>query len=359
MSGTSLSGMAETLRRMSSSDVDASRRHQTLDTLVRRAGVDDALRDAGLLSKRRWPRRARPRRVLFDVGYGSYYLARIRSQGRENRSVQLVEKALPADSRELAFWRAHEVDAVATHGRHYQALRPLLVLERDGVGFMYFPYVAALDQDTRLARQHFRANLRKVTTAAAEFAYDNLTAAWGDHAPQITKASGPPSTQRMRRLLHVTSPAQARLLGSIHRDLESSWPDLLEDYQRLPIAMAHNDLGPGNAFVVDGAVHLLDFAKAGVAPLGSDLHTLIRWSGTALTDIDAGEEIIGWYHEALRSLGCDVNLDDVRLAAWVTFFMRYSNLRWRSSRRLDVYSLALVKLRELCQERGWSWSKHA
>jgi hypothetical protein len=46
-----------------------------------------------------------------------------------------------------------------------------------------------------------------------------------------------------------------------------------------------------------------------------------------------------------------VTLSQVRVGAWVTFFMRYSSIgKWRSARNLDSYSLALLKAAELLDE---------
>lgn len=79
---------------------------------------------------------------------------------------------------------------------------------------------------------------------------------------------------------------------------------------------------------------LSDFGLAGAGPVGSDLHTIIRWSGKAIDDTTHVESLVIGYLDAVRPFVSTLSLQDVRLAAWTSFFLRYTNLKYSSARHL-------------------------
>lgn len=90
-----------------------------------------------------------------------------------------------------------------------------------------------------------------------------------------------------------------------------------------------------------------DLGLSGTGPVGSDLHTVIRWSGKYIHDATYVDDVLMTYHEALRPYVTTVDLADIRLAAWSTFFLRYTDLRFSSARHLHSYELAVRRMREL------------
>jgi thiamine kinase-like enzyme len=119
-------------------------------------------------------------------------------------------------------------------------------------------------------------------------------------------------------------------------------------YDAVPTFLCHNDLAPGNAIVYEDHVHLLDFEKAAPAPVGSDMHTILRWGGKSLVDDREAERLLVLYTREVQRVRPDITLDQVRVGAWVTFFMRYSAIaKWPSARNLESFSLAMLKGRKL------------
>ena len=89
------------------------------------------------------------------------------------------------------------------------------------------------------------------------------------------------------------------------------------------------DLGAGNVVLGRGKCLLLDFGHAGVAPLGADLHALLRYRAPGGPDAAA---IVAAYAEGLAERGVDPEPGAIRLAAEAHFAARYRNLKFASAR---------------------------
>lgn len=80
---------------------------------------------------------------------------------------------------------------------------------------------------------------------------------------------------------------------------------------------------------------------------GSDLHTLLRWSVTAVDKPAHVGGLLTTYVDRIRVHGVSISIEDVRLAAWATFLLRYTNLKFASARYLHVFSLATRRMIDL------------
>lgn len=81
-------------------------------------------------------------------------------------------------------------------------------------------------------------------------------------------------------------------------------------------------------------------------------HTIIRWSGKAIDDTTHVESLVISYLDAVRPFVSTLSLQDVRLAAWTSFFLRYTNLKYSSARHLPPYRLALLRMSEVIRGRA-------
>lgn len=261
--------------------------------------------------------------------------------------ILLVEKGVDGDSDELRFWCDERRAELVLRTDRYEALEPIALVPADAVSVMYFPYLSELDRDRTSLRHHFKANMAAIVSAIAEFNGRNLMAPGGRWYGMPTRfAPDRPSLADLQRHLDVSSMAATALL-ELWDDMLENWDVIGSAYERLPRSLCHNDVSPWNAVHVDGVTRLSDFGLAGTGPVGGDLHTIIRWSGKAIEDRAHVERLLNTYLAALSPFGGSVSLADVRLAAWTTFFLRYTNLNFSSARHLHSYRLALHRMSEL------------
>jgi hypothetical protein len=68
-------------------------------------------------------------------------------------------------------------------------------------------------------------------------------------------------------------------------------------------------------------------------------------------DPDLAEGLFHIYLDGVRPYAPTLELDDLRLVAWSTYFLRYTNLKFRSARDLRSFELAIDLMDHLLQER--------
>ena len=127
----------------------------------------------------------------------------------------------------------------------------------------------------------------------------------------------------------------------------AAWHASRATLARLPWCLCHNEVSPGNSTYNDGVLALADFGLACGGPVGSDLHTLIRRSGNAIANPVHVDGLLRAYVSRIRAYDQSISLADVRLAAWATLFLRYTNLKFSSARYPNIFSLAIQRMIEV------------
>jgi thiamine kinase-like enzyme len=292
----------------------------------------------------------RTSRIAMAHGRGSWFINRVTVSTPGGSDVELVEKGVDTDSNELSFWRSVDSGALVLSGHSYRAVRPLDIVQGAPVSVLYFPYLPALDRERRVLQSEFRTNLPTIVKAVAEFNGRNtmpLTSLGG-----TSRYSTPPrpSVQELQLRLNLDSEDATDLLRSFDR-VQREWSTIQDAYANLPHCLCHNDISPGNAVCVNGIITFNDFGVASGGPIGSDLHTIIRWSAHAMYDRHRVEELIATYVEAVRPYHT-TTVADVRFAAWTTFYLRYTNLKFSSARYERPFRLALQQMASTIRDRA-------
>jgi hypothetical protein len=309
--------------------------HLDLDRRIRTAvGSDEDHGNIGSWQIRRTP---------MAHGRGSRFINHVRLATSGCTTCELVEKGVDGDSDELLFWRTVHADALALWGSSYRALAPTDIAQGDPVSVMYFPYLPALDRETAVLRRDFGANLTAIVASVAEFNGRNGLPRPGlSDAPRFPFPPRP-SVAELRLRMNVSAECADDLLRSVDR-VRNDWPIIGDAYSNLPRCLCHNDISPGNAVHVDGIMTLSDFGLASAGPIGSDLHTIIRWSAGKMYEPDHVEGLMTTYVEAIKPYHSTVSVAEVRLAAWTTFYLRYTNLKFSSARYERPFRFALEQM---------------
>jgi hypothetical protein len=286
------------------------------------------------------------RRTPMAHGRGSRFINHVRLATSGCSADELVEKGVDCDSDELSFWRTVDADALALSGNSYRALAPTDIAPGDPVSVMYFPYLPALDRRTAVLRRDFRANLTAIVASVAEFNGRNGLPRPGPSAASRYPFPPRPSVAELRLRMNVSAECADDLLRSVDR-VRNDWSIIGDAYSSLPRCLCHNDISPGNAVHVDGIITLSDFGLASAGPIGSDLHTIIRWSAGKMYEPDHVEGLMTTYVEAIKPYHSTVSVAEVRLAAWTTFYLRYTNLKFSSARYERPFRFALEQMADL------------
>jgi hypothetical protein len=296
---------------------------------------------------------AAPLRVVrtpMALGLSSLFLNRVDLFLADGSLVQFVEKGVQSKSREVAFWLGMG-KALTAAGPHYEVVAPLGLVVLEPLAVLHFPYIPTVNRTTRQERSLYRDKMDIVVRAVVDFNAQNTvsepTGRWLGGSP-FRADPDLPNLESLKRRLGVDSHAANALRSELAHIIER-WPVIRKCYEELPACVCHNDLGPGNVIFSSDVTRILDFGMATGGPLGSDLHALIRWS-SFLTDATKAEEVIRSYADLLISSGVDVTHQDVRVAAWTTFFLRYCDLRWRSARNRDAFEAAIRGMKRLMDQ---------
>lgn len=283
-------------------------------------------------------------RTPMTPGKKSHFLNRVSVVEPGGATVDLVEKGVDSDSNEFQFWRHEYRPKFTLCADRFRSLEPVSASPGDSLSVMYFPYVPALDREQNVLRRTFRADMKTLVTAVADFNGRNMVARpEGNPSPFVPTR---PTIGSLELRLNVSTSA-AQALRDSWDEVYDAWEVVSAAYERLPWCLCHNDVSPGNAVHMDGTTTLTDFGLAGVGPVGSDLHTFIRWSHKAIHDEDHVEGLLKTYVDGIRTYDRAITMDDVRLSAWSTFFLRYTNLKFSSARYPHAFSLALRRMNEI------------
>ncbi len=336
-------GPVKDLRRALKAGSDVSAR---VSDIVRHAELDETVLALVPHPRRRWGRRpwSSVVRQPLTLGYGARFLHRVAVLGGDGSRHQLIEKAVEADSNEARFWRGSRGRGLVASGAAFECVEPLAVREVGSLTVLYFPYIAAVDRPRKASKGDLRRDPLRTVRAIAEFNARNREVGPSRVPRGFNRgARKEPSVEQLSTLLGASLP-EAHDLQARWREIGERWSALHEQYRALPSSLCHNDLTPGNVFQRDDKLVMLDFGWAAPGPIGSDLHTVIRWSPGALHDEDSAEHLIRVYADEFAALDHPVELAQVRKGAWITFAMRFLNLRkWASARHPVAFELALRK----------------
>ena len=293
-------------------------------------------------------------RTPMQPGNSSHVLNRVEVSLPGRAPVELVEKGVDTDGNEHRFWRDRAGDFVLRTGT-YRSLVPITVLEGSALTVLYFRYVGALDRERRDLRRAFRDHLVPIAVAVADLNGNNLVSAKPGRSEQPAEltpfAPARPTVDQLQRWLSV-SRREARTLLQYRDEIEAGWAGVRAAYQRLPRSLCHYDVSPGNTVHADGMTTFSDFGLATVGPVGSDLHTLIRWSGPSVAEPGHTDVLMQAYLDRIHRYIPDLTLDDLVLSAWTTYYLRYTSLRLPSARHRHAYTLALHRMAELIERHG-------
>lgn len=299
------------------------------------------------------PEGRRPRivRTPMQGGRGSLFLNHVEIQRPLAPTIQLVEKGAFSKTNEVVFWQEASKHFVLRSER-YECLAPVDLLDARRVSVLYFPYVPALDREQQQARAEFRSNILPIVTTLADFNGRNLLTT--QEPPSIGPAPFAPTRPSHDGLVQALdlAPDQANQLVTSWDAVHEHWPTIVREIQeRLPRCLCHNDVSPGNTAHSDGVTTLTDFGLASVGQVGSDLHTILRWLGRRAYQASIVDEVIETYTNEIRRYDGSISSDDVRLAAWATYYLRYTNLKIKSARYAHIFSLAVDRMSELTAHR--------
>lgn len=287
-------------------------------------------------------------RTPMPPGQAAVLMNRVDLTYPRRHAVTLVEKAVSSESNEVRLWRGASDAGLTLRVPIYSVLEPAHQVIGGQISVLYFPYIADLDRPRHVLRPEFRKHRHTIVSAVADFNGRNLTVAGSDARLGVQPfTAARPTVAGLSARLGIPR-SEARELRRAWDAAHRNWQRLRRTCERLPRCFCHNDVAPWNVVCRDGQMTTFsDLGLSGTGPVGSDLHTVFRWSGRHLHNDAYHDDVVATYLDALRPYVPTVDLADIRLAAWATFYLRYTDLRFSSARHLDPYRLAIHRMREL------------
>jgi hypothetical protein len=250
-------------------------------------------------------------------------------------------KGVPARGREALFWAAWQRGSVVTEGRHYRLVPPVAVVAGRLIAVLVFPALPGLEAPRERRQRLYRRHALRVARALAEFNAAHPDPDW--FPPAASPGPVPvPRRRAVERALGVDRVAAAGIVEAL-AGVEAGWGRVLGPVRAGERCLCHMDLGMDNALVGEPAV-LIDFAHAGSAPVGADLHTLMRYVGAAGPDTEA---LVEAYVEVFAARGVTLEAAEVRRNLRAHFAARYRDLRFASARNHATFGTALALSQEL------------
>lgn len=257
-------------------------------------------------------------------------------------------KGVLTGGREARFWAAWERGAIHAEGEHYRLLPPERILRGRVATVLVFPFLPDLLTRREDRRRAFRGNVMASVRALASFNASHRDPVPGLGDAAVGRPPRPPSTRLLQKRLRV-EPELARELAAEARAIEVAWRPVRDAVEAGPRCLAHMDLGIGNVVFGDGPALLLDFGHVGTAPVGADLHAVLRGLESAGPGRGALSEA---YTAAFRAAGGAIEPDAVRRAFEAYYAARYRNLSYFTARHAGSYRKALQVSRRLVAAAG-------
>jgi hypothetical protein len=167
-----------------------------------------------------------------------------------------------------------------------------------------------------------------VVRAVADFNSSHLRPDRRFRPSEVGERVPVPPAAEVRRALGVDAAAAREIVRTL-RGVEARWTVLRDQVYRSGSCLCHMDLGPGNISFRRGIGIIQDFGHAAAAPIGSDLHTVLRYGGLDSHGIDG---VIAAYAGVFAEKGIEVDAGSVRRALEAHFAARYRDLRLPSAR---------------------------
>jgi hypothetical protein len=223
---------------------------------------------------------------------------------------------------EARFIRALLDGSVPARGRHYEFQVPERLIDVDGEAAFLLDNLSgrgAPSFDWHKRPDDVRMLIAALAEANASMGL--LTADGRDGTLSRASLDMPASFERrVDTLANGLDSSSRETFARKAQEVATGWGLILEAGASLPWALGHGDPARGNLARRDGRVILLDPGQAGLWPIGSDLYWLIYRNAE---NPQAAEEIIGAYHGELRSLGIDVDMEQVRLGAEIRYLLKW------------------------------------
>ena len=257
-------------------------------------------------------------------------------------------KGVLTGGREARFWAAWERGAIRAQGEHYRLLPPERIVRGRVATVLAFPFLPDLATRREDRRRAFRENALASARALASFNASHRDPVPGLCDAAVGRPPRPPSARLLEQRLQV-EPALAEELAAEARAVEAAWRPVRDAVEAGPRCLGHMDLGIGNVVFGDGPALLLDFGHAGAAPVGADLHAVLRGLEGAGPGPDA---LADAYAAAFRSAGGAIEPETVRRAFEAYYAARYRNLGYFTARHAGSYRKALRVSRRLIAAAG-------
>ena len=268
---------------------------------------------------------------------------------RSNR--RYFTKCILTSGRETLFWNAWQDGAVRVDGNCYRIVPPISMTSFKDICILIFPEIELLDRTRKRKKRPYRRHLEKVIRSIADFNSDHVDLAEGRFRMSNDCDSLPlPSRTEVRRAL-ATDGNQARQIVRTLRQIEPRWNALRDQVYSCPRCLCHMDFGPGNIVLHRGVGIIQDFGHVGAAPIGSDLHTVLRYATPSGSGEIDREHLVATYASVFMEKGIDVDARSIRLALDAHFAVRYRNLRLPSARKREAFDAAIETSLALLDQR--------
>lgn len=265
---------------------------------------------------------------------GGYFCSIVTTAGNRRYFV----KAVSSDSREARFWNAWREGLIRCDGKHYRIASPVQVQQRSGLAILLFKANAYKGRDRK---SEYRANLALVVRAAAEFNSDHLNMDRGRFDASCICDSPPtPRYSTVKRLFSGDPARTERCMRSLS-SIRGKWSRFRERLYAESACLSHMDFGPNNIVVEEDHCVIQDFGLAGLAPVGSDLHTVFRYARRLGSGWPDKAKLVESYASVFAEKGVDLDQDAVRRALDAHFSARYRNLKLQNSHRALAFEHAV------------------
>ncbi len=279
------------------------------------------------------------------LGGANYYLRRHTYAVDGDKARTIVEKCVAASCREVAFWKRYHAGTVT--GTDIISINPpMAMVERHGLAVLFFHWIDA----PRTTRAVFRQNLWRIVDGVAAFNARNLLSP-PRSLPFDRRRLPTPSTERLRATFPGVPVDELRRTKAALDALAAEWPVVRRWKAQAQWCLSHNDVHTANVFITDDAVHLLDWGSAGPAPVGSDLHKIIWFTGQQATAAGR-QQIVERYTQAARAHGLAIDEEQVRLAMLTAFVRANLDPAHKAARHFPTFQLALELGVELVESLG-------
>lgn len=287
---------------------------------------------------------------IVALGLANYFM---RLYIDQNDRPRYIEKCVPVDDPEVAFWREYFSKNVSVPERRVRLNPPTFVGCFDSFALIVFPFLSKANAKPSALKSQYRSRVLDVASALGTFNRVNIASrrAHNSYLERTTWLRSPRVPNRSQLLAAFGTDIEhygvERIQANID-DLRGAWPGIRAALRAGPWCISHQDAGPGNVLFAGKRTYLIDWDNVAIAPLGSDLHTCIRWATEGALDSGDGLGSLIEAYLGARGPDDDVNAEGVELAAWAHFCARYLNFdKWASARNFDSYRLAVKSIPRL------------